>query len=328
MNSALKKALIFTIAAALPSCKGSDSSRNSDSDATKIQRALLTNEEGFPPTLAETNVFYEGNPEKPAMGVSKFEVKVPLWSDGARKSRYIFVPPGTKLKHDASSGKFEYPVGTTFVKHFTTETDPQLPVETRMMTLKDNHKWSFSTYVWEDDGSTKLNIRPRKITKGGKEYRIPSEQECKMCHGESGDILGFNLRQINFDLGGTQNQLVTLSKLALFESPVNVLTKVKSLDDPKDINLSINARVRAYMDVNCSTCHYPGGPEKANKIDLRLDAIDTRLRSEGKVLPGKLTESILWKVVSSETERMPLISLRTDPLGLEIIKQMIEQWPK
>lgn len=305
-----------------------NSGESGESDASKIHGALLSNEKDFPSTLADTKVFHDGNPDKPVFGVTKYEVKVPLWSDGARKTRYVFVPPGSKLKYDMASGKLEYPIGTTFIKHFTTETDPQLPVETRMITLKNDNQWHFVTYVWADDGSTEVNVRPRKVTKGDKEYRIPSEQECKMCHGDPGTILGFNLRQLNFDVTEGQNQLALLTKSALFESPLDELAKVKALDDPQDTNLSINARARAYMDVNCSTCHHPGGPEKANKLDLRLDAIDTKLRSEGKVVPGNLEESILWKLVSSETERMPLISLRPDPAGIDILKQMIEQWPK
>lgn len=320
-----KRGLLLTTLGLGAACNSGDSG---ESDASKIQGALLSKEKKFPSTLAETSVFYDGNPDKPAFGVTKYEVKVPLWSDGARKTRYIFVPPGSKIKHNVASGKFEYPVGTTFVKHFTTETDPQLPVETRVITLKDDNQWHFITYAWGDDGSTEGNVRPRKVTKGDKEYRLPSEQECKMCHGDPGTILGFNLRQLNFEVSEGQNQIATLTKAALFESPVDDLTKVKALDDPKDTNLSINARARAYMDVNCSTCHHPGGPETANKLDMRLDAIDTKLRSEGKIVPGNLAESILWKMISSETERMPLISLRPDPLGIDVLKQMIEQWPE
>ena len=309
---------------------GCNSGGSGETSASAIQGALASAEKEFPKTLAETNLFLDVAKVKPTEVVVPFKVKVPLWSDGAEKNRFIFVPPGQKLSHLRETGAFNYPVGTTLVKHFTTDTVPPENIETRVMTKKDDGNWKFVTYVWNDNGIAEANLRPRKVTKGGKEYRIPSEQECQMCHGEGekANVLGFTTKQINFETDVALNQIDALEQYGFFEQTANELKSQKALDNPKDSLLSINARARSYMDVNCGVCHNPDGPEKANLLDMRLDAIDTKLVAEEKIIPGKPADSLLWKLISAETERMPLISLRPDPEGVEVMRQYIEAWPQ
>lgn len=307
---------------------GCNSSGDGESAAAAIQNALLSADKAMPETLMGTKLFVGGELDRPAVGLFDYEVKVPLWSDGARKDRYVFVPPGARIERSGTNGDYVFPPGTTFVKHFATEQDPNVPIETRVITLKDDGTWGFATYVWNDDGTTELNARPRKITKGGVEYRIPSEQECKMCHGESGSVRGFHGRQLNFTNSSGENQLEVLAGLKIFANTAAELREVVALNDPADATLSTDGRARAYMDVNCSTCHNPEGPDKANLLDLRLDAADTKLLSGGKVVPGKPNDSILWQRITAETERMPLISLRSDPLGLDVLKAYVEQMPE
>lgn len=297
-------------------------------DAAQIRSALLAADQAMPKTLAETYLFRGEDTTRPAAGVHAYDVKVPLWSDGAHKKRFIFVPPGQRIEVDPSTGSFLFPVGTTLAKHFTTGTDPKLPVETRVMTLKENGKWSFATYVWsQDQSTTELNTRPRKVSKGGLEHRIPSEQECKMCHHDDTAVLGFTLAQLDLPGRAGKDQIAKLVKYRVFSSSVTPVRPIKSLADITDLTLSSTDRARSYMEVNCAPCHHPNGVEKANKLDLRITASDTHLLSEGKIIPGKPEESVMWKLIAASTERMPLISLRPDPLGIEILGKYIKEWP-
>lgn len=62
--------------------------------------------ETAPATLAGTGLFADA-----AAGVFPFEPQYPLWTDGARKRRWIALPPGTAI--DASDvDHWQFPVGT------------------------------------------------------------------------------------------------------------------------------------------------------------------------------------------------------------------------
>lgn len=309
--------------AALLSC-----SKQGDDSAGKIQAALSAADKKLPATLAETQLFLGGSPLSPVLTLQPFDVKVPLWSDGAQKRRYIFVPPGESLKFDAASHSFTYPIGTTLAKHFASGGDLYRPVETRVMTLKSDGKWAFGTYVWQDDGTTKLNERPGKVVKDGVEWRIPSEKECHYCHGDPGAPLGFVPRQLNIGGADGSSQIDALASLAIFADELETLKAVATLDDPTDATLTVEQRARSYMEVNCGSCHNPRGPDKATNIDLRLATVDTRLVSEGDIVPGNPGASKMWELLNNVTERMPNLNLRPDAEGLELMRQYIEQLPK
>lgn len=295
-------------------------------DSSKISDALLAKDKKLPATLAETGLFHAGKADEPVFALTAYDVKVPLWSDGARKQRYVFLPPTTQISRDAV-GKLVFPLGTTFVKHFSTMTDPEKPVETRVMTLKEDGKWTFGTYTWNDDGSTTLNERPGKVTKDGYEYRVPSEKECHMCHTDGQIVQGFVPEQINVARADGQSQLDFFAERGLLAVPVDELKAVAPLGSPTDASLTVDQRVRLYMTVNCGPCHRPDGPDKANKYDMRLEAADTRLLAEGQIVPGDAEASVLYQKNVAQTERMPNLSLRADPVSVALFKTWLDEMP-
>ena len=78
--------------------------------------------------LSELHVF-EGDPslQRPAPGFVRYDVNVPLYSDGAHKHRFVFVPEGEKIH--VTDTWWELPVGAYLVKTFyypRDERDPSL----------------------------------------------------------------------------------------------------------------------------------------------------------------------------------------------------------
>ena len=70
-----------------------------------------------PRTLAEFGFFTDAAGRQPAARVTPYELNVPLWSDGADKLRYIYLPEGTGLVADGE-GLLRFPVGAAIIKSF------------------------------------------------------------------------------------------------------------------------------------------------------------------------------------------------------------------
>lgn len=318
---------LIILCGAVAALSGCTKLEESEDGADGILSAMLGNPEAMPATLAETNLFAGGNPTQPAAALVHYNVKVPLWSDGAHKTRYILVPPGHELKHQPDSGAFEFPVGSVLVKHFAADPAGLIPVETRIMVLNNDGRWLFGTYLHDDMGSATLNVRPRTVRKADADFRIPSEKECQMCHSESKPVLGFSSRQLNRSLADGQNQFLQLAQRIKFVEPATNLAEQTAYDDPDDLSLPVNVRLRSYMAVNCSSCHHPQGPEKANRLDLRFEAEDNHLVSEGKIVPGQPEQSRLWQAITADSvdRRMPPLILRPDNTAQLLFRTYIEQ---
>jgi mono/diheme cytochrome c family protein len=285
----------------------------------------------FPLTLDETRVFEESNPDRPVFGLTPYDVNTPLWTDGAHKSRWVFLPPDERIT--MVDQKPSYPVGSLFIKHFKAPSGE--PIETRIIAKKADQKWYFGTYVWED-GQATLSRNPRSIEKEGVVYRIPSEKECQLCHNaevSAEPVMAFQGSQLKSRSSEDvvqKDQLKNLRGQSLFSAEVyESFRSAAPLDSPSDESISLERRARAYLAVNCSSCHQPAGAAKDKKLDLRLETslADTNLVAEGKVKPGKPLESLLIQKFTSSVDRMPPLSLRHDPVGNDLLLKWVTEWP-
>ena len=91
------------------------------------------------------------------------------------------------------------------------------------------------------------------------------------CHtAAAGRVLGFRAEQLDRPrLTGktTTNQLQVFASLGLFDRP----PARRPFPDWHDESAGLDARVRAYLDVNCAVCHQPGAPGNAS-MDMRYHA--------------------------------------------------------
>ena len=156
-------------------------------------------------------------------------------------------------------------------------------IETRLL-VRRKDSWVGYAYIWNDDVTD-----ARLAVAGGrtdvswthfdgeerhlKGYVIPNMNECKQCHQDKEQIvpIGTKARHLNREFSyvdGAVNQLVRWQELGyLAEAPRAEEAPRVPNADAADTG-SLEARARAYLDINCAHCHNPDGPAHMSGLDL------------------------------------------------------------
>jgi hypothetical protein len=129
----------------------------------------------------------------------------------------------------------------------------------------------------------------------------------------------------------------------LFENPEALRPIMPAWDDPK--SGSVDARARAYLDVNCAHCHNPGGSASNSGLFLGFEERDPVTYGVGKrpvaagrgsggrafaIAPGKPDESyLLYRMRSVEAGiAMPEVGRSLDHAeATRLIAEWIAQMP-
>ncbi|WP_372918154.1 SO2930 family diheme c-type cytochrome [Sandarakinorhabdus sp.] len=279
------------------------------------------------PRLADYGLFDAQG--RPAPGVRPYTLNTPLFSDGAEKFRFAWLPPETKATYRAT-GALTFPVGTVLVKRFAFAADLRRPgqalrpVETRLL-IHRPAGWAALSYVEQDGGAVlkragaKLAVQfidthgqPRTI-----DYAVPNQNQCKTCHQDGDAItpIGPTAGNLNGGLHGSGgNQLMTWAASGrLAGLPTAGWPKLARWDDPSE---PLDARARAYLAVNCSHCHSRAGfasnsglylvPEET--VPAHLGVLKRPVAAgrgsgghEFSILPGQPDKSILLhRILASE----------------------------
>jgi len=271
---------------------------------------------------------------EPVSDVLPYDLNTPLFTDYADKLRFIYLPEGTSIRY---SGKevLDFPEGTILVKNFFYN-DTQLKnaatkiIETRLL-IKKAEGWIALPYIWNDAQSEAyLEITggtvPVHLKKHGSpfEYRIPSMIQCKSCHELNAAIMpiGPTARQLNKEYEyaeGKANQIMKMiEKDWITDHPEpNAWPEVAQWDNPE--SGSINARARAYLDINCGHCHRPGGPGKNSGLDLTVFATNEHSLGIGKspVAAGAGSGGLRYDIVPGEPDRSILVfRMRSNDPGI------------
>jgi hypothetical protein len=199
-----------------------------------------------------------------ACNVEGYVPAYPLWSDGADKHRYVWLPPGGKL--DASDpDEIVYPVGTKFWKEFRLPNGGRL-LETRLLQRVETG-WLYTTYVWSEDQTTATQNNDGVPNLLGTGHVVPNRDQCDECHrGRKDKILGWDALLLGAGAQGiTRDQLV---QRGLFMPG----KELPSLNIPGD---EIDSAALGYMHANCGvSCHNSSPRAKGGNsgLNLRLDA--------------------------------------------------------
>lgn len=178
----------------------------------------------FPRTLSASGLFRSVAGHRMEPGLIPYSVNAPLWSDGARKERWIALPAGTAIDFTTSRG-WNFPDGTVLVKSFALDTDAgRRWIETRFLTRQDG-EWAGYSYAWNDAQTEGTLVdaggAERDWTIGGRRqtWRFPSRAECMVCHSRAANfVLGLSELQMNRDHdydGVRAPQLEVLESLGL-----------------------------------------------------------------------------------------------------------------
>jgi uncharacterized repeat protein (TIGR03806 family) len=227
-------------------------------------------------TLAEWHLFSDARKQTPAPRVVPYEVISQLFADYATKYRFLYVPDGALIGYSATA-TWDLPVGTILVKTFSYLTDTRDPsrgerlLETRLL-VHESAGWAPHTYVWNQEQTSATLKVGGDIIDGTfidasgsartNSYIVPSENDCRSCHGRLGhtDTLGGRTRQLDRDHdygAGPENQLDHLARLGLFDRAPEPKGERVHLVDPLG-TAPVPERVRSYFDGNCAHCHRPG----------------------------------------------------------------------
>lgn len=299
--------------------------------------------------LSAYGLFTDVSATQPAAGVTAYDLVNPLFSDHAVKHRFVFVPGGEKAAYDGEN-VFAFPVGTVLVKTFAFAPDMRAPgegaykVETRLLIHKEAG-WAAYPYIWNADG-TEAEYAPiggrrevSTIDPAGRplmiNYSVPNQNQCKTCHQAGAVIAPIGPKARNLNHHGQLE--AWLANGLLDQLPAGA----PAAPEVFDVSLPLEARARAWLDINCAHCHKPDG--SASNSGLVLSATETdpvkvgigkRPVAAGRgagtlfqvIVPGAPDRSILaYRMASVEPGvAMPELGRSIhDPEGLSLVREWI-----
>ncbi|MHA4869637.1 SO2930 family diheme c-type cytochrome [Duganella sp. PWIR1] len=208
-------------------------------------------------------------------------------------------------------------------------------IETRLL-VKRAGGWIALPYVWNADQTEAVLSRtgdqiPLDVVHEDKSsskltYVVPNVNQCASCHvadvkSRQFEPIGPKARHLNRDYtyeGVSTNQLEHLAKIGYLSGlPANAATAAPRNADWSDSKLAIDARARAYLDINCAHCHNDKGAANTTALHLNMGApanlhlglckppVAAGAGTGGRnydIAPGKPDDSImLYRLASAET---------------------------
>lgn len=294
-----------------------------------------------PRSLSEFGFFADAAARTPAARVTPYELNVPLWSDGADKLRYIYLPEGTQLKADGD-GLLQFPVGAAIIKSFAfgTGADQRL-IETRVL-LRRADGWAALPYRWNAEQTEATlalaGARVDLVTPAGEaiSYRVPNKNQCKECHSLNGAVIPIGPKARNLGRAWLAG-IADAGLLDRVPDGADALPRwaARTENDPAA------PLARGYLDVNCAHCHQPGGMASNSGLDLRWQQDDPHAigimkrpvaagRGAGGhafgIVPGAPDQSILaYRLASAEPGvAMPELGKSSvDHAGVAVVRRWI-----
>ncbi len=220
--------------------------------------------DGEPRELGCTGLYSDWTNRVVASELRYFDPGIHLWSDGAAKKRWMYLPPGTQID-TSDMNEWVFPVGTKFWKEFRLG---GARIETRLLWKKSASQWVRTTYVWSQDESSATELLTGQLNVADAGYEIPTQDDCTTCHeGHVDGVLGFEAIGLSTPQasGETMQQLVT----------DNLVTQAPSAPIVIPGNATEVAAL-GWLHANCgNACHSSSPHAYANFISLRM-----RLRTD------------------------------------------------
>jgi uncharacterized repeat protein (TIGR03806 family) len=221
-----------------------------------------------------------------------------LFSDYAHKLRTLWIPKGTQIGYVAD-GPLQFPVGAILTKSFfypkatastpgfigaaktdqveggeTVDLASNRLIETRLMVREPNGLWGAVTYVWDDDQKDATlvraghNISIELLSAPGASqaftYAVPNDSQCVLCHRTNVstgtfEAIGPKASNLNRDYAYAAGIANQLDKMAALQMLTGYAAPAPKMVVWNDLAVPLADRARAYLDVNCSSCHNATG---------------------------------------------------------------------
>lgn len=239
-------------------------------------------------------------------------------------------------------------------------------IETRILVHRRDG-WAAIPYVWNDAQTEATLARTGAVlpltlvtttaeagmpAREDFNYVVPDESQCASCHAQDWidrkvHPIGPKARHINKDYlyaDGEHNQLKHLAAVG-YLSGLPALDKVARDANWADPKATLDARARAYLDINCGHCHNPNGAANTTGLSLIYGTAEDHhlgickpptAAGQGTgdhffdIVPGKPDDSIIpFRLSSTEPgTMMPEIGRSTmHHEGVALIKAWIAALP-
>lgn len=323
----------------------------SDRPGAVPQRAAPIAEQSIlPRSLRDTGLYADWTTNTVAPANRPFTPQYPLWTDGATKRRWIYLPPGTQIDASAPDA-WQFPIGTRLWKEFSFGRR----AETRYME-RTAAGWRYASYVWTADGSDALlttrAVRTDASVAAGVQHVVPGERDCRACHANGPTpVLGFSALQLSPDRDphAVHREPVAADAIDL----TSLVTNDQLRDWPaKLVAPRIEARsaderaALGYLHGNCGGCHRTGSAIASLGMVLEQSVIaptqlarSTTIDQPSKftvpgttagtrIVPGDPGHSVLLARINARTALLqmpPLGSQLVDDEAITLLSRWITQ---
>ena len=309
-------------------------------------------------TLSEYNFFeneldVELKDLNPVYGVIPYDLNSSLFTDYAKKKRFIWMPDNVSAQYVNDYSSLDFPIGTVLIKNFYYEnvqpSNTTRIIETRLM-INKSEGWTFANYIWNDEQteasfSLEGSLTDVEWIQNGETknvtYKVPPESECFTCHKIAAIPMPIGPKPQNLNKNyaytdGLANQLEKLQEFGYLGG--DIPNDINTVINWEDESQPIGSRVRSYLDINCAHCHsesahcdYRPVRFSFNENDAEINlgvCVEPEEQFDGLtyiVSPGNISRSMLYFRLSTTIaqRRMPLLG-RT--LAHEEAVEMVEEW--
>jgi len=304
-------------------------------------------ESALPQLLSRTGLYTDIGAKRTHPLMQAFEPQFQLWSDGADKTRWAYIPECSTID-TSDMDDWHFPVGTRFFKEFSVD---GRRIETRLIERIGTgpRDFAYASYLWDEGEGEARRVDEAGLKEArGTAHDIPSKSGCLRCHGtyalgggRPSRALGFSALQLSHSNSG-----VTLLDLTddgrLSHPPTHTITV------PGD---AVTQAALGVLHANCGNCHNDT-EDRVPQVDLSLwletsgtsveetgawqtavdqpTAIFKDQHISGRIVPGQPDQSaVLYRMLQrgNNAQMPPLASHTVDEEGIAAIRAWIGSLP-
>ncbi len=287
--------------------------------------------DALPRALSATGLFADIASNTLAEGVLAYQPQFELWSDGAEKSRWVWLPPDTRID-TGDMDEWGFPDGTRFWKEFRRN---GVRIETRLLVKRGADDWLALAYRWTEDQRDAIAVPFGVVDANGTTHDIPAAGECVACHGgRSSFVLGFSAIQLSAPATPGQIDLDGLIATERLSQPPLGRFEIPGTADER--------AALGYLHANCSHCHNQARPASApcfdpqrsfdfslatNTLARTADTATYRTAIGDVIEPGKPDDSAVIRLMSHRglfRQMPPLATEQVDDASVTLLSRWIE----